>query len=72
LGLRRRVSTAIGLAQSTIGALAAIFAFILYYDFSGIQTVLNVPQNDVLFYMLILIVLGFVSIISGLFLVNEQ
>lgn len=66
------MSIAIGLAQNVIGALAAIFAFILYYDFSGIQTVLNVPQNDVFFYMLVLIVFGFVSIISGLFLVNEQ
>jgi len=31
-----------------------------------------VPQRDVLLYMLILIAFGLLSIISGLFLVNEQ
>jgi len=72
LGIRRNVSIVIGVTQSIIGGIAAVFAFILYYNFSGIQTVLNVPQKDVLFYMLVLIVFGFVSIISGLFLVNEQ
>lgn len=72
MGIRRSVSIAVGLAQNVLGALAAIFAFTLYYNFSGIQTVLNVPPKDVLFYMLVLIIFGFVSIISGLFLVNEQ
>jgi len=72
LGIRRNVSIAVGLAQSIIGVFAAVFAFILYYNFSGIQTVLNIPQKDVLFYMLVLIVFGFVSIVGGLFLVNGQ
>lgn len=72
MGIRRNVSIVIGATQSIIGGLAAIFAYILYHNFFGVQEVLNVPQKDVLFYMLVLIVFGFVSIISGLFLVNEQ
>jgi len=72
LGIRRKVSTIVGLTQSVIGAFATVFAYILYHNFFGMQIVLNVPQNDVLLYMLILIVFGLLSIISGLFLVNEQ
>jgi hypothetical protein len=63
---------AIGFAQGIIGGFAAAFAYVLYYNFFGIQTVLNVPQQDVLLYMLVLIVFGILSIISGLFLVNER
>jgi len=55
-----------------IGAFATAFAYILYHNSFGIQAVLNVPQKDVLLYMLVLIVFGLLSIISGLFLVNEQ
>jgi len=70
--LRRTVSIFVGSAQSVIGALAAVFAYALYHNSFGIQAVLNVPQEDVLLYMLILIVFGLLSIISGLFLVNEK
>jgi len=62
----------VGLTQSVIGAFATVFAYVLYHDFFGMQEVLNVPQKDVLLYMLVLIVFGLLSIISGLFLVNEQ
>jgi len=72
LSIRRKVSIVVGLAQSLIGAFATVFAYVLYYNFLGIQAVLNVPQKDVVLYMLILIVFGLLSIISGLFLVNEQ
>lgn len=62
----------IGFAQYIIGGFAAVCAFLLYYNFFGIQNVLNVPQQDVILYMLILIVFGILSIISGLFLINEK
>jgi len=55
-----------------IGAFTAVFAYVLYHDFFGMQSVLNVPKKDVVLYMLVLIVFGLLSIISGLFLVNEQ
>ena len=72
MSIRKKVSIVVGLAQSVIGASATVFAFILYHNFLGIQTVLNVTAKDVVLYMLILIVFGLLSIISGLFLINEQ
>jgi len=72
LSVRRKVSIVVGLAQSVIGASATVFAFIIYHNFLGIQAVLSVTAKDVVLYMLILIVFGLLSIISGLFLVNEQ
>jgi len=62
----------VGLTQSVVGAFATVFAYVLYYDFFGIQAMLNVPTGDVLLYMLILIAFGVFSIISGLLLTNEQ
>jgi len=55
-----------------VGAFAAIFAYLLYHNFLGIQATLNVPSSDVHLYMFILIIFGLLSIISGLFLTNEQ
>lgn len=72
MGIRRAASVAFGLAQSVMGSLATVFAYLLYYNFLDMQTVLNVPQEDVVLYMLILIVFGLLSIISGLFLVSGQ
>lgn len=54
-----------------IGAFATIFAYTLYYNFLGIQTTLNMPSSDVHLYMLILIIFGMLSIISGLLLAFE-
>jgi len=72
LSIKRKVSIVVGLAQNVIGAFATVFAFILYHNFLGIQAVLNITAKDVVLYMLILIVFGLLSIINGLFLVNEQ
>lgn len=66
------LSTVVGAAQSTIGALAGIAAYILYSDLFGLRAWLNVTAEFVLLYMLILIVFGFFSVISGLFLLAER
>lgn len=72
MSIRRKISIAVGLTQSTIGALASVFAYILYHDFFNIQGILNVSSQDVVSYMMVLIVFGVLSVISGLFLANEQ
>jgi hypothetical protein len=72
LGIIRKVSIVVGLTQSIIGTLATIFAYLLYHNFLGVQTMLNVPSKDMVLFMLILIVFGLLSIISGLFLLNEK
>ena len=70
MGIRRKASIALGSVQSVIGSLTTVFAYLLYYNFLDVQTVLNVPQKDVVLYMLVLIVFGLLSIISGLFLLS--
>ena len=70
--IRRKAAIAFGVAQSIIGSLATVFAYLLYYNFLDVQAVLSVPQKDVGLYMLILIVFGLLSIVSGLFLLSGQ
>jgi hypothetical protein len=70
MGIRRKVSIGFGAAQSIMGSLATVFAYLLYYNFLDMQTVLSVPQKDVVLYMLVLIVFGLLSIIGGLFLIS--
>jgi len=72
LGIRRKVSIAVGLTQSIIGASATIFAYLLYHNFLDVQAMLNVPSKDVVLFMLVLLVFGLLSIISGIFLLNEK
>ena len=72
MGIRRKVSIAVGLTQSIIGASATVFAYLLYHNFLDVQTMLNVPSKDMVLFMLILMVFGLLSIFSGLFLLNEK
>jgi len=72
LSIRRKFSVFIGLTQSVIGTIVTVFAYLLYHNVFEMQAVFNVPQKDVQLFMLILIVFGLLSIISGLFLFNER
>ncbi len=61
-----------GCAQSTIGASATILAYVLYHNFFGVQVILNVLSQYVASYMMVLVVFGVLSVISGLFLVTSS
>lgn len=69
---RRILVAIVGTVQSAIGVLTVIFAYILYLDFFGLQAWLNATAEFLPLYMLALIVFGFFSIISGLFLLTER
>ena len=71
MGLRRILAAVVGALQAAIGVLAVIFAFILYFDFFDAQTELNTSVELLPFYLFALMVFGFFSIISGLFLLHE-
>ena len=71
MGLRRILAAVVGALQVAIGVLAVIFACILYFDFFDVQTGLNIPVELLPFYLFALMVFGFFSIISGLFLFHE-
>ena len=68
---RKIFATIVGTVQSAIGVLAVIFAYILYFDFFDVQTMLNTPVELLPFYVFALMVFGFFSVISGLFLLHE-
>jgi amino acid transporter len=57
--------------QSIIAVAAVIFGFVLYFNFFEIQTLLNVPSDLVFYYLSALLAIGFISLMSGLFLVYE-
>jgi len=70
--VRRILVTIVGIAQGAIGVLAGILAFILYFNFLGVQTTLNVSAELLPLYLLILSVFSFFSVISGFFLIHEE
>ena len=72
LNFRRRLSIAIGVAQSSMGVLASVFAYILYHNFFSVQQILNVPSQDIAYFMMVSIVFGVLSVISGLFIVASN
>lgn len=69
---RRILVAIVGATQGLTGVLAIIFAYILYIDFFGLRAWLNVTAEFLPLYMLVLIVFGFFSMISGLFLLTER
>lgn len=72
MGIRRKLSIAVGVAQSSVGVSASVFAYILYYNFFSVQEILNVHSQDTAYFMMVLIVFGVLSVISGLFLVASN
>lgn len=71
MGLRRILAVVVGSLQAAIGVLAVLFIYVLYHNFFDVQSLMNISEN-VPVYMLLLFVFGFVSIISGLFLIHER
>lgn len=62
--IRKFVVTFFGVTQEVIGALAIVFAYVVYYN-------LEIPLEHVSVYLLLLFVFGFISILSGFFLIRE-
>lgn len=71
MDLRRILTGIIGALQGAIGVLAIMLGCILYFNFLGAQAILNVTAETLPLYLLVLIVFGVFSTISGFFLVSE-
>lgn len=69
---RRILVAVVGTIQSLTGILAIIFAYILYLDIFGLRAWLDVTAEFLPLYMLVFIVFGFFSMISGVFLLTER
>jgi hypothetical protein len=72
MNARNTLSKTIGLAQTTIGGIAMVFAFLSFYDVFGIQTMIGVSPESIGLYLWVFIIFGLLSIISGLFLFYER
>jgi hypothetical protein len=70
--IRKIVVTFFGIMQEGIGITAISFAYMLYHNFLDVQVSLNMPEQHVPFYLLLLFIFGFISIISGFFLIHER
>lgn len=70
--IRKFVVTFFGVTQEVIGALAIVFAYVLYYNILDIRTNLEILLEHVSVYLLLLFVFGFISILSGFFLIRER
>ena len=68
---RKLLTGFIGAIQEAIGVLAIAFCYVLYYNLFDVLNWLNIAAEHVAFYMLILSVFGFVSMVSGFFLIHE-
>ena len=68
---RRLTMAFVGAIQEAMGASAIVFSYILHYNLFDVQIWLDIPTKHVFLYLLLLFVFGFVSIISGFFLLRE-
>jgi hypothetical protein len=65
------LSKIIGVTQTAIGGVIMLFAFFIFYNIFDIQTTLGFAEEAVGLYLWTFIILGLLSVISGLFLVYE-
>lgn len=71
MGVRGIVSAILGLAQSAIGVLAAVWTVMLFLGINEIHAVFDVPLELLPIYLLILGLFSLFSIISGVLLIRE-
>ena len=69
--IRKVLTTVIGLTQEAIGLLSALLAVMLFFNLLEVQTVFNLPVELLPFYLLVLVLFSFFSIVSGVFLIRE-
>jgi len=69
---RKTLSKIVGLMQAAIGGLFIVFAFLAFYNIFSIQTMLGTTEANIGFYLSVFIIVGILSIINGLFLLNQQ
>ena len=72
MGVRRIVSKAVGVLQALVGGAVVVFALLLFNDFFGLQGLLGVPLQNTELYVMVFVVFGLLSVVSGLFLLSEE
>jgi hypothetical protein len=72
MNARKTLAKTIGVAQTTIGGIAMVFAFLSFYDVFSIQAMLGISKESIGLYLWVFIIFGLLSIVSGLFLFYES
>ena len=73
MGVKSIFATIIGSLQIAIGISAIIFAYILHYNpsYFEVRALLGLREEYIAFFLLILGVIGFFSIVSGILVIYE-
>jgi len=71
MSTRKIISRVVGVVQSVIGAITIIFAYAIHSNFFNMQSTMGISAKSLPLYVLILVIFGFLSIISGLFLIQD-
>ena len=69
--VRKAVSRLVGGIQCGLGALASVFAYLIYAS-PSIRDALAVTSEEVYLHMFLFLIFGMFSILSGLLLVHEE
>jgi hypothetical protein len=69
---KRILSKIIGLTQTAVGGVIMIFAFFIFYNIFDLQTALGLAEEAVGLYLWTFVILGLLSVISGMFLTYES
>ncbi len=65
------LSKIVGVTQTAVGGVTMLFAFFIFYNIFDLQTALGFAEEAVGLYLWTFLILGLLSVISGLFLVYE-
>ncbi len=69
--MRKTFAAVVGMAQVVIGALSILFTYILHYDLFNVQAMFWIPAENVSLYVLLFLVFGLFSLISGISFIQE-
>jgi hypothetical protein len=65
------LSKIVGVTQTAVGGVIMLFAFFIFYNIFELRTALGFAEEAVGLYLWTFLILGLLSVISGLFLVYE-
>jgi hypothetical protein len=71
MNLKTTLSKIVGVTQTAVGGVTMLFAFFIFYNILDLQTALGFAEEAVGLYLWTFLILGLLSVISGLFLVYE-
>lgn len=69
--MRKKIVGAIGIIQVIIGISSIVFTYIFHYNMFDFHSVFNFSSDEASFYLLLFLIVGIFSLISGLFFIQE-